>query len=348
MRTAITNVRVFDGERLTEPRTVVVDGPTIGDNVDGAEEFDGAGATLLPGLIDSHLHLHGAETLDTLARWGVTTALDMAFFPPELVKSLRGRPGGADFRTPGLAAYGPAGPHVKILHLPAEGIVLTPDDARRLVEARVAEGVDYIKGIAEAPGDGGPSAETLNALVAAAHDHGLKAVMHAASVGAYTIAVATGADYITHIPGDGVIRPEDVAAMRANGQIDIPTISIFESRIGPREHLFASVAALREAGVEILAGTDAFTAPGMPTTVKHGESLHHEFELLARAGLTPAEILRSATELPARAFGLTDRGRVEPGLRADLVLVDGDPTADITVTKNIKAVWCAGSPVKLD
>lgn len=348
MRTAITDVRVFDGEKLSEPRTVVVDGTTIGDNADGAEEFAGGGATLLPGLIDSHLHLSGAETLDTLARWGVTTALDMAFFPPELVKSLRGRPGGADFRSPGLAAFGPDGPHVKFLKLPAEGIVLTPDDARRLVERRVAEGVDYIKGIAEAPGDGGPSAETLNALVAAAHEHGLKVVMHAASVGAYTIAVATGADYITHVPGDGVIRPEDVAAMRANGQIDIPTLSVFESRLGPQEHLFASVAALREAGVEILAGTDAFSMPGMPVMVEYGAGLHHEFELLARAGLTPAEILRAATELPARAFGLTDRGRIEPGLRADLLLVDGDPTQDITATRNIKAVWCAGSPVKLD
>jgi imidazolonepropionase-like amidohydrolase len=346
MRTAITDVRVFDGHGLTEPRTVVVDGPVIGDNPDNAEEFDGAGGTLLPGLIDCHLHLAGAETLDTLARWGVTTGLDMAFFPPELVKSLRGRPGGADFRSPGLAAFGPDGMHAKVLKLPAEGVIRTPEDARRLVEARVAEGVDYIKGIAEAPGDGGPSPEALQALVDAAHDHGLKTVLHAATTGAYTVAVATGTDFVTHIPRDGVIRDEDVAAMRANGQIDIPTITVTETIIGPQDHLFSCVAALREAGVEILAGTDAHAAAGLPFEIAHGESLHHEFELLARAGLTPVEILRAATERPARAFGLTDRGRVEPGLRADLLLVDGDPTQDIRATRNIRAVWCAGSLVR--
>ncbi|MEW9549603.1 amidohydrolase family protein [Nonomuraea sp. NPDC050783] len=73
--------------------------------------------------------------------------------------------------------------------------------------------------------------------------------------------------------------------------------------------------------------------------------LHHEFELMARAGMTPAEILRSATVLPARAFGLPDRGAVRPGMRADLLLVDGDPTRDITATRAIRAVWCAGHPV---
>jgi imidazolonepropionase-like amidohydrolase len=66
---------------------------------------------------------------------------------------------------------------------------------------------------------------------------------------------------------------------------------------------------------------------------------------MVRAGLTPAEALRSATALPARAFGLADRGSVAPGQRADLLLVGGDPTADITVTRDIRAIWCAGTPV---
>ncbi|HEY4018668.1 MAG TPA: amidohydrolase family protein [Pseudonocardiaceae bacterium] len=343
MSTALTNVRVFDGQRLTEPTTVVIDGTNIVDNAGGAREMDAGGATLLPGLIDCHLHLTGPQTLDTLASWGVTTALDMGFWPAELVRSTREHTGGADFRSAGLAAIGPDGIHVKILKLPAESIVRTPDDARRHVEARVADGVDYIKGIAEAPGDGGPSQETLTALVDAAHEHGLKAIMHAASVGAYTVAVATGADYITHVPTDGVINAEDIARMRANGQINISTTVGLESMGGPEDDLLANVAALHEAGVEILTGTDAHPAmPGVPDDLPYGESLHREFELLARAGVPPVEILRSATELPARAFGLTDRGRVEPGLRADLLLVDGDPTVDITATRKIRAVWCAG------
>ncbi|MFC0435192.1 amidohydrolase family protein [Kutzneria buriramensis] len=346
MRTALSNVRVFDGQGLTEPRTVVIDGPTIGDDATGATELDGGGATLLPGLIDAHLHLAGPETLDELAKWGVTTGLDMGFWPPELIKSMRGSTGTADFRTAGLPAIGPDGMHAKVLQLPAEAIVQTPDEARRLVGQRVAEGVDYIKGVAEADGDGGPSRENIQALVDAAHEHGLKTVLHAATLGAYELAVGTGTDFVTHIPRDGVIQPEVIAAMRAAGQIDVPTVSIFESMIGLQDHLLATVAALHDAGIEVLAGTDAHNVPGVPAEVRHGESLHHELELLVRAGLTPVEALRAATVRPAEAFGLADRGVVEPGRRADLLLVDGDPTTDITVTRKIKAVWCAGERVR--
>ena len=77
----------------------------------------------------------------------------------------------------------------------------------------------------------------------------------------------------------------------------------------------------------------------------HGESLHHEFELLVDAGLSPTEVLQAATSLPARQFGLADRGRVAPGLRADLGLIDGDPTSDIRATRNLQRVWCAGVDV---
>jgi hypothetical protein len=99
----------------------------------------------------------------------------------------------------------------------------------------------------------------------------------------------------------------------------------------------AAVRQLRAAGVPILAGTDA----GNPGT-SHGAALHRELELLVRAGLTPAEALAAATGLTARHFRLADRGRIAPGLRADLLLVEGDPTADVTATRAIVGVWKAG------
>ena len=94
---------------------------------------------------------------------------------------------------------------------------------------------------------------------------------------------------------------------------------------------------LLDAGVPILAGTDA---PNPGTT--HGASLHRELELLVEFGLTPVQALASATSVPARCFGLTDRGRVAAGLRADLLMVRGDPTSDITSTRDIAMVWKAG------
>ena len=84
---------------------------------------------------------------------------------------------------------------------------------------------------------------------------------------------------------------------------------------------------LKAANVLILAVTDA-PNPG----TMHGASIHRELELLVQAGLTPLEALASATSVPAAIFGLADRGRIAPALRADLLLVQGDPTADIQAT----------------
>ena len=74
--------------------------------------------------------------------------------------------------------------------------------------------------------------------------------------------------------------------------------------------------------------------------------MHHELELLVGAGLSPLEALRGATSLTASTFGFTDRGLIEVGHRADLLLVEGDPTADITGTRNIVGVWIAGERVR--
>jgi imidazolonepropionase-like amidohydrolase len=74
----------------------------------------------------------------------------------------------------------------------------------------------------------------------------------------------------------------------------------------------------------------------------HGASVHHELQLLVAAGLSPVEALRAATSTPADRFGLTDRGRIAAGARADLLLVDGDPTTTISDTLSIRAVWRLG------
>jgi imidazolonepropionase-like amidohydrolase len=79
-----------------------------------------------------------------------------------------------------------------------------------------------------------------------------------------------------------------------------------------------------------------------PFAPAHGAGLHRELELLVRAGLGNEETLAAATSVPARHFGLTDRGRIAPGLRADLLLVAGDPTADIRATTAIVEVWRRG------
>jgi imidazolonepropionase-like amidohydrolase len=351
---ALTNVRVFDGEQLGEPATVVIDGASIasiGDGGDraGARAQDGGGRVLLPGLIDSHVHLTDAATLATLASHGVTTALDMGTESAELVASLRGQPGVTDVRSCGASATSPASAHAKRMGR-AAGLVADPDEAKAYVARRVAEGADYIKIIIDLPGF---DERTVTALVEAAHAHGLRTIGHAATRDAVLFAQATGIDVLTHAPIDRPLDDSAVQRARAAGEVAVPTLTMMEgivARIGSAAPVSydvaqATVGQWHRAGVTILAGTDANQAPSAPASPPYGSSLHHELELLAGAGLTAVEALRSATVLAARYWGLSDRGVIAPGKRADLVLIDGDPLADVSAVSKIAAVWCAGIPV---
>lgn len=348
-KVAVTDVRVFDGHSMCALDTVVIDGGVLGTDAAGARVVDGAGAVLLPGLIDAHVHLHGIETLERLGDFGITTALDMATWPPELVDSLRRVPGLTDIRSSGTPAAAPGGPHARIPGFPKDGIVTGPGEAARFVAERVAEGSDYIKIIAESPGPGALDQATLDALVAAAHVHGKRTVAHAVSFAAIDMAQRAQADMVTHAPLDTVLDAAAVARMVADGRAAVPTLTMMEGVIEQSGRAGAdyaparaSVTALYRAGVPILAGTDANAAPGVPARIPHGESLHHELELLVDAGLSTVDALRAATSLPARHFGLHDRGAIGPGLRADLVLIDGDPLEDIRATRAIRRVWCGG------
>jgi imidazolonepropionase-like amidohydrolase len=88
----------------------------------------------------------------------------------------------------------------------------------------------------------------------------------------------------------------------------------------------------------LVAGTDPPNG-----TVVHGASLHRELELLVRAGLNPVQALSAATRNTAEVFRLRDRGRIGVGARADMLLVRGDPSKDITATRDILKIWRAGA-----
>jgi imidazolonepropionase-like amidohydrolase len=354
---ALTNVRVFDGRELRGPTTVIIESGIVGNDPAGARVIDAGGATLLPGLIDAHVHLLEQRHLQRLAAFGVTTALDMGAWPPSMVDSLRNRTGMADIRSAGLPATIAGSTHSHLPGYPAGELVDGPTGAAQFVTDRIAEGADYIKLIADIPG---PDQETLDALVAAAHLHGKLTVAHAASRSALDMALHAGVDMITHVPLDCRLTASTAARILAQERVVIPTLTMMKGIVdrfaaatasqpeggptaGPSyESARGSVAELHRAGVPILAGTDANAGPGTPFSPRHGESLHEELELLIEAGLSTVEALRAATVLPAHYFGLHDRGVIEPGRRADLVLIDGDPVADIRATRLIQRVWCAG------
>jgi imidazolonepropionase-like amidohydrolase len=344
---ALTNARVFDGRQLDHGRVVVIDGGRIGTDPAGAQVVDCGGGVLLPGLIDAHVHLDGPGRLATLASYGVTTALDMASVPQE-TSPLRGQAGQTDIRSAGIPAIAPGSLHSHFPGVGERGLIGGPDEAKRFVADRVAEGSDYIKIVVGSPFADHEQA-TIDALVAAAHEQGKLVVAHASSAGSVAKAQAAGADILTHAPLD---RPLDAAAAAqaaAAGRVVVPTLVMMDAIVtglappgADYANARASVATLRQAGVPILAGTDANDTAGTPVRVPHGESLHRELELLADAGLSALAVLLAATAWPARYFGLSDRGAIEPGLRADLILIDEDPLRDIGATRSIRRIWCGG------
>jgi len=385
----VRGARVFDGVRVIPRADVLVRDGRIADvgtavrASDGVRVVDGTGKTLLPGLIDAHMHAVGEALRPTLL-FGVTTGLDM-FNDPAVVKRLEGELAGArgaemaDLRSAGFAATAPHGHTTQFgLRVPT---LTTADSAQAWVDARVAEGSDYIKLVHDdghAYGMDRPtiSREILGAVIAAAHRRDKLAVVHVHDLESARAAIALGADGLVHLFFDRAHDRAFVDLVQRTGAFVVPTLTVLQSavnmdggsalaadeRIRPYllpmeertlqrgfpvkpapekyEHARATVRALHAAGVPLLAGSDA----GNPGTT-HGASVHRELELLVDAGLTPAEALAAATSATAKAFGLADRGRIAPGLRADLLLVNGDPTRDVRATRDIAAIWKEGRAV---
>lgn len=344
-RVTLTNVRIFDGRSLSAPSSVTIENGFIGFSPLGTQTIDAKGATLLPGLIDAHIHLSDVTTLQQLAAHGVTTALDMACWPSAHVDSLRHQTGLTDIRSAGVPAAEPGSVQSHLPGFPPSALLTSPAQAWQFVAARVAEGSDYIKVIVDVPGLG---QDVLNALVLAAHACGKAVMGHATSDAAIGNALLAGIDMIHHAPLDAPLSAATVARYLSGGHVSVPTLTMMQGFAGlgiPGLDYTAasrSVAALNQAGVPILAGTDSNLVPGIPVQPAFGTSLHHELELLVQAGLSNVQALRAATAAPARAFGLNDRGVIRPGHRADLILVDGDPTTDITATRAIQRIWVGG------
>ncbi|MBW4717223.1 amidohydrolase family protein [Saccharothrix obliqua] len=370
MRTLIRGVRVFDGSLTTARADVLIDGDRIAEPYGQPVDVlvDGAGKTLLPGLIDAHTHVFDGNLAQALA-FGVTTELDMFSLPANLARQralAAERDDVADVRSAGTLATAPGGHPSQLMAALVDaasfGDAVGPFDtvadagqARAFVAARVAEGIDYLKVVVDDGAVHGADLPTLSpavvtALVEAAHAAGLKVVAHAITAAEVRVALDAGVDGLAHVWADEVPDSAELAARVAAQRVFVVSTLVYFAEIsrhgsGAADHAAAgsgdnavrTARVLHEAGVPLLAGTDA-----TPFAPAHGESLHRELDLLTRSGLGNEEALAAATSLPARHFGLADRGRIAPGLRADLLLVDGDPTHDIAATRSIADVWRRG------
>ena len=389
----IDNVRLWDGTgQSPQPRMAVevrdaritwvgpaADWPGRRANV---EVVDGTARTLIPGLVDCHVHYSSPGGPDWIARFTDPSAV-LTLRAVELVgASLRsgitsarevGAPDGLNIQLARAVAAG----HILAPHLRAAGTWIAhrgtyvpfarhfgdAGELRAAIRDEIAAGADLIK-VALAPWndgqrpDGAPEVPFDTGLLAvaveAAHGAGLTIACHANDPESCRIAARTGVDSLEH---GTFLEADDLAAMATSGTVLVPTLSVWDdwffyaremdwpaARVTraerQRDGSRAAMAGAIRAGVRIAAGTDAGGG-----SVRHGR-IAREIELMIDCGMGPAAALQAATLEGARLMGeANERGTIEVGKIADLVLLDRNPFDDPAALRLVAGVIQAGRRV---
>lgn len=377
---ALRGGTVWDGVAdVAHEATVVVDEGKIagiGADAGGASPVDISGCTAIPGLIEGHAHLcfnsasdwRTVYDTDTPGRMllrmaangrsmlsaGITTVRDLGA-PTTLAIEMRdafasGLASGPDLLVSG-APITTTGGHCWFMGGEADGEL----ELRKAVRGLVKAGVDWIKVMAT----GGSmtrgtntlaaqyGVDELRAVVEEAHRLRRRVAAHCHGTAGIRVAVEAGVDCLEHcsFAGRGGIDRDDalIARIAEAGTIVSPTISVGYRR-WPDDGRYAQRSELTkrlfEAGCKVIASTDC----GIPQ-VPHND-LAGGLEVLADlGGLTAVQTLRIATSGSAELLGLRDRGVLEAGRRADVLVVEGDPTRDLAALRNVRYVIKGGKTV---
>lgn len=325
---------VFDGNRVWENAAVVIENGVISaDTVLGEGDVDSR-YFLMPGLVDAHTHVSSEADVVQMIRNGVTATCDVS-------------------ASDELLAYS----DLPTIWSARSGAFVFTEDGKAFVEDMVCRGAKYIKVVIDLPeimmGGGLMEKQVIEDIVATAHEHDLKVAVHAISIAGVRLAVDAGADLLIHIP-IGEELTEELAQQIADKGIEVmPTLVMMKAfadsplyGFEPEDYQDAvnAVQLLHSLNVPILAATDA-NPGGFVPKVEHGIDLHREMQLLVEAGLTPLEVLQSATGNVAEAFGIENMGSIAPGQPATMILVEGRPDQEITDSTKIVQIWINGKPI---
>ncbi len=329
----------------------------------GPVSIDLGDATLLPGFIDTHVHIgwhfgpdgryvNGPEPPESAALYGAENAyvtLQAGFTTVQSVGSRSDKP-----LRDAIARGVLPGPRILTSLAQIGNAKSTPDQLRSEVRARKDEGADLVKIFASASiRDGGVptlSQEQLDAACGEARAVGLRSMVHAHSAEAMMRAARAGCTVVEHgalataealklLADRGVFFDPNIGLVTQNylenrqrflgiGNYTEEGFAAMEKALDLKDAMFG--AALKTPGLKIVMGTDAVAGA-------HGQNMREVLERV-RSGQAPADAIRSLTSLAAASLGLDKEiGGVEPGMAADLVAVAGDPLTDITALQQV--VW---------
>jgi enamidase len=386
--TAFINAYLIDGagsEAVTNA-TVLTDGryiTAVGHRLvipPDSEIVDVGGRTLLPGLMDAHVHLGGSDSFEgdllvggaksdnyqsarvALLNYGVTTIRSGGDFEGDIL-ALRDLERSAGILSPRIFAPGkyfqaenahPAftvwGGDPDII----ENAIFVPEtaeDARAEVLRQARLGVDHIKIFLADMDYMHPGTTTrriapdvLAAVTECAHENNLRVMVHCQDPAFAKEALDAGADSIEHLFCSGHELdplPDGISeAFLKNGAFLVPTLASAEA-MRTDEKKLRNVRKSIKRLFDDGVKIAVGTDSGTPL-ISHGGSLHREIELLCGCGLPPMDALMAATSRGAELVGRSDLGLIAPGKRADIIVIEGNPLIDITATRNIRIVMRDG------
>jgi len=340
--------------RVTSNQTITIEGgriSAVGAGVQPPAEaivYDLTGLTVIPGLIDAHVHLTIGGTVrdNALAdlRAGFTTVVDLGARGTRLLR-LRDSINAGQIPGPRVLAAGIwVGRQGGVCEFGGIGIPGGAEGFRQRVRDNIAAGADLIKVCVTgcpAAAFANPDAyelpdSTLVAVVQEAHKGGRRVIAHDLSRGGVRAGIAAGIDGLAHA---AFLDSATAVALRRDSIFLIPTLASLTAgdTSAVARGLFSSVGLAQRLGVRLVFGTDGGVLP-------HGQNAL-EFLALRQAGIPALEQLRAATINAAQAFGLDSLGSVAPGMLADIVALEGDPLVDVQAFQRVKFVMSRGAVV---
>jgi imidazolonepropionase-like amidohydrolase len=368
---------IENGTVVVRGRVIAALGPTAAVKIPAsARRISGDGGTVLPGFWNVHVHFtddrfqdaahRPAESLsqacrEMLTSRGFTTVVDIGSFPENTGRLVR-RSASLDcprILTSGLPMYPVDGVPIYVRKALGEQLASTLPQpktavaAARIVQTNVRFGARAVKlFVGTWLGNrrtGLMNVEVARGAAAEAHRHGLVVFAHPESAEGIEVAIQSGVDVLAHTaPGDGPWSPELVKRLIERHLGLAPTLSLWpvEAERGGvpedvrKRFIAAGEAQLRDfaaAGGEVLFGTDVGYIPEKDADEEVGR--------MAGAGMDWRAVLTSLTTAPAWRMNDRQRGALRVGGPADLVLADGDPSADVQALTRVRATWVAGRSV---
>ncbi|MEP1096210.1 MAG: amidohydrolase family protein, partial [Cyclobacteriaceae bacterium] len=354
----IKDVRLFDGFKVIENTDILVVDSIISRIDTNLPKYnastivvDGEGKTVIPGLINAHVHAWIPYHLKNAMEAGVFAVLDMHSSAAETapLRNTKLTEGLAKFYSSGSAATVEGGHGTQYwFDVPVISRDRSPEE---FVKEVLDQGSDYIKIIYEHK-RATLSIEQVERVINASHSNSKLAVAHISKFRDALDVVTKSIDGLVHLWSDSLMKEPFIVEAKGKGTFVIPTLTVMQGVISRYEEseseysglslteLLSEVRKLSEGGILLLAGTDA---PNVG--LDYGLSLHKEMELFVEAGLTPVEALKTATSNVSTAFSIESFGTIQIGHVANFNLVDGDPTIDIKHSKNIVGIWAEGKKI---